>query len=111
MPKLHRRVFLDGITKDELRIYISFYIEAINRDTYMATKQEIFFLLYKSCKQHGAQLASNRRQIVFSNSVDMIPPPQRGPAGNGNGTGAMRLPMHGVDPAVSNSIPPDGELR
>jgi mechanosensitive ion channel protein 1/2/3 len=63
LPKLHRLVFLDKVNRNELTIYISFYIEAANRDSYIASKQEIFLVFAITCKQHGAQLASNRHQV------------------------------------------------
>lgn len=37
--KLHRRVFLDKISLDDVKIYVSFYCEASNRDAFMAIKQ------------------------------------------------------------------------
>jgi hypothetical protein len=36
IQKLHRRVFLDKINRDECLVYISFYVEAANRDAFMA---------------------------------------------------------------------------
>jgi mechanosensitive ion channel protein 1/2/3 len=69
LPKLHRRVFLDKVNRNELTIYISFYIEAANRDAYMATKQEIFLEFAMACERHGAQLASNRHQVCCCLSV------------------------------------------
>ena len=36
IQKLHRRVFLDKLTRDECTIYLSFYVEAANRDAFMA---------------------------------------------------------------------------
>jgi hypothetical protein len=39
MNKLHRRVFVDKITKDDVQIYMSFYLDAANRDAFMAIKQ------------------------------------------------------------------------
>ncbi len=36
IQKLHRRVFLDKLTRDEATIYLSFYVEAANRDAFMA---------------------------------------------------------------------------
>lgn len=66
LPKLHRRVFLDKVNRNELTIYISFYIEAANRDAFMATKQEIFIEFALACERHGAQLASNRHQVGHS---------------------------------------------
>lgn len=63
LPKLHRRVFLDKIQRDQLTVYISFYIEAANRDAFMATKQEIFMQFATACARHGAKLAQNRHQV------------------------------------------------
>lgn len=37
IQKLHRRVFLDKITRDEATLYLSFYVEAANRDAFMAS--------------------------------------------------------------------------
>lgn len=39
MNKLHRRVFLDKIGLEDVKIYISIYVEASNRDAFMAVKQ------------------------------------------------------------------------
>ena len=39
MNKLHRRVFLDKIGLEDVKMYISFYVEASNRDAFMAVKQ------------------------------------------------------------------------
>jgi hypothetical protein len=39
MNKLHRRVFLDKIDVHDVKIYISFYVEASNRDAFMAVRQ------------------------------------------------------------------------
>lgn len=39
MNKLHRRVFLDKIGLEDVKVYISFYVEASNRDNFMAVKQ------------------------------------------------------------------------
>ena len=36
IQKLHRRVFLDKITREEATLYLSFYCEAANRDAFMA---------------------------------------------------------------------------
>lgn len=36
IQKLHRRIFLDKITRDEVTLYMSFYVEAANRDAFMA---------------------------------------------------------------------------
>lgn len=40
IQKLHRRVFLDKLTRDECTVYVSFYVEAANRDAFMAGEQE-----------------------------------------------------------------------
>lgn len=38
IQKLHRRVFLDKITREEATLYLSFYCEAANRDAFMASE-------------------------------------------------------------------------
>jgi hypothetical protein len=46
--KLHRRVFMDKISLDDVKIYVSFYCEASNRDAFMAIKQVRSNMLAKS---------------------------------------------------------------
>lgn len=44
IQRLHRRIFLEKITRDQAQIYTSFYVEAVNRDAFMASALECFFL-------------------------------------------------------------------
>lgn len=80
LPKLHRRVFLDKVQRDQLTVYISFYIEAANRDAFMATKQEIFMQFATACARHGAKLAQNRHQVCHN--LHAGPVRQAGPGGH-----------------------------
>jgi hypothetical protein len=48
MNKLHRRVFLDKIGMEDVKMYISFYVEASNRDAFMAVKQVSKYTCYSS---------------------------------------------------------------
>lgn len=63
IQKLHRRVFLDKITKDDISIYISFYVEATNRDAFMAVKQDLLLAFVDCVERNGSRLARNRLQI------------------------------------------------
>lgn len=68
IQKLHRRVFLDKITREQVTIYVSFYVEAANRDAFMAIKQDLFLAFVDCVERNGAKLAKQRVQVrtVFS---------------------------------------------
>jgi hypothetical protein len=57
--QLHKRVFLDKVTRDQISIYMSCYLSAPNRDAFMNYKQELFLGLLSVIKAHGAKLARN----------------------------------------------------
>ena len=63
IQKLHRRVFLDKITRDQVSIYISCYVEAPNRDAFMAVKQDLLLAFTDCVERNGARLARNRLQV------------------------------------------------
>lgn len=65
IQKLHRRVFLDKITRDQVSIYISCYVEAPNRDAFMAVKQDLLLAFIDCVERNGAKLARNRLQVLF----------------------------------------------
>lgn len=65
IQKLHRRVFLDEITRDQVSIYISCYVEAPNRDAFMAVKQDLLLAFIDCVERNGARLARNRLQVCF----------------------------------------------
>ena len=65
IQKLHRRVFLDKITRDQVSIYISCYVEAPNRDAFMAVKQDLLLAFIDCVERNGAKLARNRLQVPF----------------------------------------------
>lgn len=61
--KLHRRVFLDKITHEDCRIYMSFYLEAANRDAFMAIKQDMLLSFVDVVERNGAKLATPRTMV------------------------------------------------
>ncbi len=63
IQKLHRRVFLDKITREQVSIYISCYVEAPNRDAFMAVKQDLLLAFTDCVERNGARLARNRLQV------------------------------------------------
>ncbi len=69
IQKLHRRVFLDAVTKEHCRMYISFYVEAANRDAFMAVKQDLLLAFIDCVERNGAHLARNRLQLEMLQSV------------------------------------------
>ena len=67
IQRLHRRVFLDKINRDQISIYISCYVEAANRDAFMAVKQDLLLAFVDCVERNGAHLARNRLQVrVFA---------------------------------------------
>ena len=63
IQKLHRRVFMDKLTRDQVSIYISCYIEAANRDAFMAVKQDLLLAFVDCVERNNARLARNRLQV------------------------------------------------
>lgn len=63
IQKLHRRVFLDKITREQVSIYISCYVEAPNRDAFMAVKQDLLLAFTDCVERNGARLARARLQV------------------------------------------------
>jgi len=57
IQKLHRRVFLDKITRDEATIYLSFYVESANRDAFMAGAPSRMGGKDATCTPQGVQFA------------------------------------------------------
>jgi len=71
--KLHRRVFLDKITPDDARIYLSFYLEGANRDAFMAIKQDLLVSFVDCVERNGAKLATPRTVVDMDPEMaDMI---------------------------------------
>ena len=65
IQRLHRRVFLDKITKEQITIYISCYVEAANRDAFMAVKQDLLLAFVECIERNDANLARNRMQVAL----------------------------------------------
>ena len=63
--KLHRRVFLDKLTERDVQIYLSFYVEASNRDAFMAVKQDLLLAFVDCVERNGAKLATPRTVVCF----------------------------------------------
>ena len=65
IQKLHRRVFLDKITREQISVYISCYVEAANRDAFMAVKQDLLLAFVDTVARNGARLAVQRLQVCL----------------------------------------------
>ena len=63
IQKLHRRVFLDKINREECTILVSFYVEAANRDAFMAVKQDLLLAFIDCVERNGARLARAKLQL------------------------------------------------
>ena len=64
IQKLHRRVFLERVDRDQATVYVSFYVEAANRDQFMAIKQDLLLAFLDCVEQNGAALARNRLVVA-----------------------------------------------
>jgi len=69
IPKLHKRAFLDGINREFVNIYISFYVEASNRDAFMAAREQFFMSFVDCIVRNGAQIAQKKLLVEYSPSV------------------------------------------
>jgi MscS family membrane protein len=73
IQKLHRRVFLDKVTREDASIYVSFYVEAANRDAFMAVKQDLLLAFIDCVERNGARLARNKLQLEMLPSLPSVP--------------------------------------
>ena len=73
IQKLHRRVFLDKVTREDASIYISFYVEAANRDAFMAVKQDLLLAFIDCVERNGARLARNKLQLEMLPTMSGVP--------------------------------------
>ena len=74
IQKLHRRVFLDKVTREDASIYVSFYVEAANRDAFMAVKQDLLLAFIDCVERNGARLARNKLQLEMLPSLPVGEP-------------------------------------
>jgi len=68
-------VFLDDVTKEHCRLYLSFYVEAANRDAFMAIKQDLLLAFIDVVERNGATLARNRLQLEMLQQQSMMEGP------------------------------------
>jgi MscS family membrane protein len=71
--KLHRRVFLDKLTAEDCKIYMSFYVEATNRDSFMAVKQDLLLAFVDCVERNGAKLATPRIVVSWAKLPWLMP--------------------------------------
>ncbi|GIL65671.1 hypothetical protein Vafri_19341 [Volvox africanus] len=69
ITKLHRRIFLDKLTHEDCRIYVSFYVEAQNRESFMAAKQDLLLAFVDCVERNGAKLAVPRTTVQVEPEV------------------------------------------
>ena len=63
LKNLHRRVFLNRLTPDGFELIVSFYIEAVNRDQYLAVREDMYLTMLQIFTRYGIQLATPVRAI------------------------------------------------
>ncbi|GFR48179.1 hypothetical protein Agub_g10027 [Astrephomene gubernaculifera] len=75
ITKLHRRIFLDKLTLDDCRIYVSFYVEAANRESFMSAKQDLLLAFVDCVERNGAKLAVPRSTVSLDqDTVEALSP-------------------------------------
>jgi MscS family membrane protein len=47
----------------QVTIYVSFYVEAANRDAFMAVKQDLLLAFIDCVERNGAKLAKQRLEV------------------------------------------------
>ena len=128
IQKLHRRVFIDSVTKEHCRMYISFYVEAANRDAFMSVKQDLLLAFIDCVQRNGAQLARNRLQLemlqaspqevdlpivdvpILPQAVDITPSGDGGesqPPSSGEGMSSKKVVNDDVNASVASSSQAD----
>ncbi|MEW5312234.1 MAG: hypothetical protein WDW38_003881 [Sanguina aurantia] len=55
MNKLHRRIFMDKVTQEDVKIYISFYADAPNREAFMTIKQDLLLAFIDCVERQGGR--------------------------------------------------------
>ena len=73
---LHRRVFLNRLTPDGFELIVSFYIEAVNRDQYLAVREDMYLTVLQIFARYGIQLATPVRAIRVENTRTSALPPR-----------------------------------
>ena len=64
LKTLHRRVFVNRILLDGFEILISCYVEAVNKDQFLAVKEDLFMVLLEVLRARGIRLASATRLLL-----------------------------------------------
>ncbi|CAK0784228.1 hypothetical protein CVIRNUC_007432 [Coccomyxa viridis] len=82
IQKLHRRVFIDKLTREQVTIYTSFYVEATNRDAFMSVKQDLLLAFIDCVDRNGAKLAKQRLEVEVASA--QLSSRQRAPSQNIN---------------------------
>ena len=63
LKNLHRRVFLNRLTPEGYELLVSFYVEAVNRDQYLAVRQDVYIEMLQVFAHYGLALATPVRAI------------------------------------------------
>ncbi len=66
LQKLHKRAFLDEINREYISIYISFYLEATNRDAFMSLRHQFFLDLVDCVQRNGGEVAEKKLIVEYS---------------------------------------------
>lgn len=53
----------------QVTIYVSFYVEAANRDAFMAVKQDLLLAFIDCVERNGAKLAKQRLEVPLTQAT------------------------------------------
>ena len=79
LRNMHRRVFLDSISKEGLHLVISFYIEAVNKDQFYAIQQEMLQAFLETCQKNSVRVSPDIRAVMQIESEDGLDGPMMSP--------------------------------
>ncbi len=84
----------------QVSIYVSFYVEAANRDAFMAIKQDLLLAFVDCVERNNARLARNRWQVRVPGGLGLV-----GGVGYGVGGAGLRAATSGWSGAAGRRAP------
>lgn len=76
-------VEVHGLVRVQVTLYVSFYVEAVNRDAFMAVKQDLLLAFIDCVDRNGAKLAKQRLEVPPLPATPRLHRPQQWCLGKG----------------------------
>ena len=76
----HRRVFVTAIEPDGIQVYISCYIEAANRDAFLAVQEGLLYRFSEAMRANGCRFAFPRHVVALATDPLLPAPSPAAPA-------------------------------